>query len=177
MRQAAEVLSGCFSEVKLIRQNVRGADKSFMFRGAAQAGPDCDLLPIAAQDGDQAKLTLWATLAPPRKEQVHQKKLRGGSMPFVSAAADIFTPIPQSRAKEAGARDPTAMDITLGEAAEGQTAAEGAAGAKEAPGGKTPQQEGGGDPKRAKVSLPLLTGTVSSILLELPMPGRGAKLP
>ena len=153
MRQAAEVLSGCFSEVKLIRQNVRGADKSFMFRGAAQAGPDCDLLPIAAQDGDQAKLTLWATLAPPRKEQVHQKKLRGGSMPFVSAAADIFTPIPQSRAKEAGARDPTAMDITLGEAAEGQTAAEGAAGAKEAPGGKTPQQEGGGDPKRAKVSL------------------------
>ncbi|OLP73144.1 hypothetical protein AK812_SmicGene47738, partial [Symbiodinium microadriaticum] len=112
MRQAPDLLSDHFHDVKLIRQSVRGADKVFMFRGASQAGPDSDLVPIASQDGDSAQVMLWTALAPPKQEQVRQKRLRGGSTPFVTAAAERFAPVTQSRTKEPASDAAQPMDTT-----------------------------------------------------------------
>ena len=77
----------------MIRHSVRGSEKSFLFRGAAKAGADCHLLPIAAQDGDNGQMMFWACLAPARQEQVRQKRLRGGSLPFVEAQTAPFAPV------------------------------------------------------------------------------------
>ena len=80
----------------MIRQHTRGADKTFLFRGAATAGAECDLLPIATQDGDGSQLMLWASLAPAKAEQVKQKRIKTGALPFVTPTPDIFTPVVQS---------------------------------------------------------------------------------
>ena len=81
--------------MKMIRQSVRGSEKSFLFRGAAKAGADCDLLPIAAEDGDDGQLMLWACLAPARPEQVRQKRLRGGSCPLLRRRLLLFRRSPR----------------------------------------------------------------------------------
>ncbi|CAE7488209.1 unnamed protein product [Symbiodinium sp. CCMP2592] len=146
MKQAADILDGYFHEVKLIRQHVRGSDKVFMFRGAAKPGPDSDLIPIAAQDGDDARLMLWAALAPPKQEQVRQKKLRGGAMPFVAATVDPFASVPVTRGRESDDNGDAQMGDATGSAgatleAEGQGN----------DGTEDPKAEGN-DTKRAKVS-------------------------
>ncbi|CAE7896956.1 L96, partial [Symbiodinium sp. KB8] len=143
MRQAADLLSDHFHDVKLIRQSVRGTDKVFMFRGASQAGPDSDLVPIAAQDGDSAQVMLWAALAPPKQEQVRQKRLRGGSTPFVTAATERFAPVAQSRTKEPASDAAQPMDTTSEQpGAASATAKDGADNTDKA-----------GDAKRVKISL------------------------
>ncbi|CAE7774466.1 unnamed protein product [Symbiodinium sp. CCMP2592] len=118
MVQATDIVKAHFDEVKLIRQSVRGAEKTFYFRGAAKKGADCDLLPIPTQDGDSGRVMLWAALAPARQEQVKQKRLRGGSMPYVEAAENLFTPVTQTVAVTADATDQTcqAMDTSGGNA-------------------------------------------------------------
>ena len=155
MRQAADLLSDHFHDVKLIRQSVRGADKVFMFRGAAQAGPDSDLVPIAAQDGDDARVMLWAALAPPKQEQVKQKRLRGGSTPFVTAAAERFAPVAQSRTKEPASDATEPMDTTSGQA--------GAASAPAKDGADN--TDAAGDAKRVKTPREVPTGC-----RQLPLP-------
>ena len=143
MRHAADLLADHFHDVKLIRQSVRGADKVFMFRGAACLGPDSDLIPIAAQDGDESKVMLWAALAPPKQEQVKQKKLRGGSTPFVSAETERFAPVAQSRTKESESQEAEPMDTTTTQ--EGKTG--------EANKEASAKKEAAGDAKRVKISL------------------------
>ena len=67
-----------------LRQNARGGEKTFLFRGAAHEGADCDLIPITAQDGeDSTPFTLWACVAPARQEQLKQKRLRNGYLPLL----------------------------------------------------------------------------------------------
>ena len=74
MMQVAAIVENHFHDVKIIRQSVRGSDKTFLFRGAAKEGADCDLLPIAAEDRDEGgRVMLWAAIAPARQEQVKQK--------------------------------------------------------------------------------------------------------
>ena len=75
MTQASEILTNYFQDVKLVRQTVSGSTKAFIYRGVAIAGADADLIPIAAQDGDEGCFTLWATLAPAKPEQVQQKRV------------------------------------------------------------------------------------------------------
>ena len=114
-----------------------------MFRGASQAGPDSDLVPIAAQDGDSAQVMLWAALAPPKQEQVRQKRLRGGSTPYVTAAAERFAPVAQSRTKEPASDAAEPMDTTSDQpGAASATAKDGADNTDKA-----------GDAKRVKISL------------------------
>ena len=76
--QASAVVEDHFQDVRVIRQHTRGADKTFLFRGAATAGAECDLLPIATQDGDGSQLMLWASLALAKAEQVKQKRIKTG---------------------------------------------------------------------------------------------------
>ena len=77
MTQVVSMVQERFDDVKmLLRQNARGGEKTFLFRGAAHGGADCDLIPITAQDGeDSTPFTLWACIAPVRQEQVKQKRL------------------------------------------------------------------------------------------------------
>ena len=107
--QASAVVEDHFQDVRMIRQHTRGADKAFLFRGAANAGAECDLLPIATQDGDGSQLMLWASLAPAKAEQVKQKRIKTGSLPFVTPTPDIFTPVvhslPVQACQEAAAVD------------------------------------------------------------------------
>ena len=94
MMQVAAIVEAHFHDVKMIRQSVRGTDKTFLFRGAAKEGADCDLLPIAAEDGNAGgRLMLWAAIAPARKEQVKQKRLRNGSRPFVLHEQETFATV------------------------------------------------------------------------------------
>ncbi|CAE7236888.1 unnamed protein product [Symbiodinium microadriaticum] len=140
MVQAAGVVEASFHEVKMIRQSVRGSEKSFLFRGAAKAGADCDLLPIAAEDGDDGHLMLWACLAPARPEQVRQKRLRGGSLPFVEAQVAPFTPVTKT------------IDVTPGDSQEPQDMDTSSAG--DAKGTETAEEKKEeGNTKRAKIAL------------------------
>ncbi|CAE7305654.1 Otud3, partial [Symbiodinium microadriaticum] len=138
--QAAGVVEASFYEVKMIRQSVRGSEKSFLFRGAAKAGADCDLLPIAAEDGDDGHLMLWACLAPARPEQVRQKRLRGGSLPFVEAQAAPFTPVTKT------------IDVTPGDSQEPHDMDASSAGdATDTKADEEKKEEG--NTKRAKIAL------------------------
>ena len=140
MVQAAGVVEASFHEVKMIRQSVRGSEKSFLFRGAAKAGADCDLLPIAAEDGDDGQLMLWACLAPARPEQVRQKRLRGGSLPFVEAQAAPFSPVTKTiDATPDDSKESQDMDTSSAGDAKGSDTAE--------------KKKEEGNAKRAKIAL------------------------
>ena len=148
--QATAVVEDHFQDVRMLRQHTRGADKAFLFRGAAKAGAECDLLPIATQDGDGSQLMLWASFAPAKTEQVKQKRIKTGSLPFVTKTPDIFAPVVQSQVVPA-CQGSTDADETMQEEA---GAAEGATSAKDKP--KTTAASGkGGEaaPKRQKVAV------------------------
>ena len=114
MMQVTAIAEAHFRSVKMIRQNVRGSEKTFLFRGAAKEGAGCDLVPIAAEDGDcGGEIMLWACVAPARREQVKQKRLRNGPLPFVSAQADEFPAVVQTVAVPAPVSQKPEGDVPM----------------------------------------------------------------
>ena len=114
MMQVTAIAEAHFHSVKMIRQNVRGSEKTFLLRGAAKEGAGCDLVPIAAEDGDcGGEIMLWACVAPARREQVKQKRLRNGPLPFVSAQADEFPAVVQTVAVPAPVSQKPEGDVPM----------------------------------------------------------------
>ena len=95
------ILEDFFTNVTMMRQSARAGSKQFIFKGAPKAG-DVDLIPICipGEESGDSRITLWASIAPPRGEAGRiQRVIRNKAMPFVHQSS-IFDPTDESAVTE-----------------------------------------------------------------------------
>ena len=109
LQQVAGLLKEQFSDINMFRRIHRGGWKNFIFRAACKRGSDVDLVPVTVildePGGNNAPVTLWAKIAPPKHVEFKQRQIRGGAVPFVDKPS-LFDPVavagaaPKAEAKE-----------------------------------------------------------------------------
>ena len=96
LQQVAGLLQDQFSDINMFRQVHRGGWKNFIFRAACKRGSDVDLVPVTVildePGGNNAPVTLWAKIAPPKHVEFKQRQIRGGVVPFFDKPS-LFEPV------------------------------------------------------------------------------------